>query len=148
MCRASFSRDEHTHRSFRAGCETTIGRLAVYQELTFARQRMFVCRLCTMTAELFVNREEQSNIIYTITAQTFCGKDLRRDDPFGVTRSTAIDELIILARRDERRHSIHVRREHNARRRFSSGKHIETIRTDLLFLNTVPKPLEIIRKIL
>src|ERR1043165_4970281 len=63
MCRASFSRDEHPDRSLRSGCQPTISRLAIYQELTLARQRMLVCRLSTMTAELFINREEQSNII-------------------------------------------------------------------------------------
>src|SRR6185369_14381636 len=109
---------------------------------------MLVRRLCTMTAELFVNREEQSNVIHTITAQTFCGKDLRCDDPFRITLSTTIDEFVILARTDERWHRIHVRRKYNARRRFSRGQHIEPVRTDLLFLNVITKPLEILRKIL
>src|ERR1041384_656749 len=148
MCRASFSRDEHTHGSFRAGCQPTIGRLPIYQEPALAREWMLVCRLRTMTTELFVNREEQSNAIHTITAQTFRCQDLRRDDPLCITRSTAIDEFIVLTRREERRHRIHVRREHNASRRFSSGKHIEPIRTDLLFLNTILKTFEILRKIL
>src|SRR6185436_4171391 len=64
MCRASFSRNDHTHRSLRPSGQTTIGRLTVYQELAFARQRVLVRSLCTMTAELFINSEQQSNIIH------------------------------------------------------------------------------------
>src|SRR5262249_28754117 len=101
-----------------------------------------------MTAELFVNSKEKANVIHTVTAQTFCGKNLCRDDPFRITRSTAVDELIVLTRSDERRHCVHMRREHNTRRLFGSGKHIEPLWTDLLFLNAISEPPEIIRKIL
>ncbi len=44
VCRASFSCDDHAHRSFRARCQTTVSRLAVNQVLTFPRQRRVCLR--------------------------------------------------------------------------------------------------------
>ncbi len=41
--------------------------------------------------------------------------DLRCDDALGIARATAIDTVVGFRRRDERRHDVHVGREHDCR---------------------------------
>ena len=116
--------DDQPHGSF----VPTAMRLSVGSPLirTALRARaVIVCRLRAFAAELFVNGEQKPDR-HSCRAQTFRCEDLRRDDPFRVARSAPVNVFVVLTRRDERRHRVHVRREDNARRRVCRGQNVET----------------------
>jgi hypothetical protein len=45
---------------------------------------------------LFVHDEQQAQLADTLGTQSLGGRDLRRDDPFGVARPAPVEELIVL----------------------------------------------------
>src|ERR1051325_5229427 len=104
MRRASFSRDDHSHRTLSAGGQTIISRLTVNQKTTLPPERMIVRSLRAHTREFFIDREKQSDIVYAIRAQVLGCKDLCGDDSFRITRPAPVNEFIVLARLNERRH--------------------------------------------
>ena len=75
--------------------------------------------------------------------QSLSSDDLRRDNSFRVAGAAAVDILVVFTRFNERRHGVHVRREHDARRRAGSGKHIEAIRGNFLHLDAITQALQV-----
>ncbi len=136
---ATFSSNEHAHGSFGARRQTTVSRLAVDQVTTLTREWMFVCRLRANTAQLFVNRKQHTNVVHAFSAQTFGCKDLRGDDTLSVTRTAPVNKLFVFTRFNKRRHRVHVRRKHNARRLTRGRDHVETIVVHFLSLNMITK---------
>src|ERR1051325_6921942 len=109
---------------------------------------MLVRRLRTIAAQLLVDREQQPDVAHTFSTQTLGSKDLRGDNSLRITRTAPVNKLFILTRRYERRHRVHVRREHHARRLARRRNHVITTRGHLLSLNLVPDLAEITRQIL
>src|ERR1044071_8839760 len=103
---------------------------------------MLVRSLRTKTTRLFINCEQQSDIVDTFSAQTLGCTDLRGDDALRITRTATVDKLLILTRLNKRRHRVHVRREYDARRLTRGCDYIETICGCILFLNSIAQILE------
>src|SRR5688500_10636081 len=87
MRRATLSRNDHTDRTFGSCRQTIVSRLTIDQKLALTRGCVFICRLRAYTAQLFINREKQSNIVHVFPAQSLGCRDLRRNNPLGIARS-------------------------------------------------------------
>ena len=85
----------------------------------------------------FINREEQTDFGHAGGAQLFRSRDLRSNNTFGIARAAAIDKFFVFARSDVGRHGVHVRREHDARRRSGRGDDVCPIIRHFLQLNLV-----------
>ena len=100
---------------------------------------MFVSQLRAGARDFFIDSEQQANLVDASSAKLFGRSNLRRDDSFGIARAASMDEFIVFARRDERRHRVHVRREHNTWSGFRGGDDIRSFVFYVLQLNMISK---------
>lgn len=101
-------------------------------------RRTRACASC-----FFVHSEKQPDILYTFGAQLFGGNNLRRYDSLRVARTAPVNIIFVFARRDVRRHGIHVRREKDVRRITSRRDDVGAILRYLLRFDTVAQTFEI-----
>src|SRR5271166_166492 len=99
--------------SLRGQRDAIIRGLTVDQEAAAARISVGYLRARRVT--LLADNKEQSSL-HAPLAQSLGRSNLRGDDALGVARAASVDELIILARRNERRNCIGVRGEDDIRR--------------------------------
>src|SRR4029450_7956625 len=88
---------------------------------------VFVRELCPVTRHLFIDCEEQSNLLEPLSLQFLRGEYLRGDNALAITRTSTVQVLGIFTRRNKRRNGVDVCGEYNRRRIVSSGKDIETV---------------------
>ena len=86
-----------------------IRRLAIDQVAALAGDRIRIRHLRSETSHLFINGEQQAEVVDSFAAQFFRGKNLRRYDPFGIAGAAAVDEFIVFALLYEWRDGVHVR---------------------------------------
>ncbi len=120
VCHAPFCSDLNAQGSFRRQRNTILGRLAVDQK-SAACGRMIIGDLCSQTVALFSDHKEQSNM-NSFAPQPFRCRDLRRDDPLGVTRSAPVNAIRIFGRRNERWNRVHVRGKYDLRIRLARAR--------------------------
>src|SRR5437764_3218526 len=101
---------------------------------------MLIGKLRAVTRYFFVNGKQQSDFVAAFSAKLFGGGNLSCDNSFGITGASSVDEFIVFARGDKRRHRVHVRREHNARTSFRGGDEIRSLVGHVLQLNMVSEP--------
>jgi hypothetical protein len=93
MRHASRSGNLNPQRPFRSQRDAVLGRFAVDQILACMRwltRRELIGRLCAQTVALFAHHKQQSDV-NTLLAQPFRGRDLRRDNAFGVAGASPVN---------------------------------------------------------
>jgi hypothetical protein len=108
----SFSANLYTERTFRSKREPIIRRLAINEEPRSLRRQIGNRSSCRIT--LLADHKQQTHL-HACLAELIGCCDLRRNDPLCVTRSAAIQKLIIFRAAKIRRNRVHVRRKHNIR---------------------------------
>ena len=141
MRRAAFGSDYYLHRSFGAHSQTIVRRFTINQVLARRGERQSICRLRTGTRCFFVHGKEQANFV-AFGAQFFRSGNLTRNNSLCVARASALNEFIVFARSDVRRHCVHVRRQHDAWRRPGGGDDIGPVRFNFLDLHLVIESIE------
>src|SRR5688500_3755660 len=109
--------EPHAKRAARGRAQPQIGRLAIDQKPALRRDA--VGGLGAVAAAFFAADEYQADARLTFGSQPLRGGDLRGENALGVTRAAPIQHTAVDAAREERRHTIEVRREHEFR--FADG---------------------------
>ena len=63
----------------------------------------------------FLADEKEQTDLDACLAESVCGRYLRGDDALCVAGAAAVEELVVFARAEERRHGVHVGRKHDIR---------------------------------
>src|SRR5688500_15403134 len=91
------------------------------------------------TAPLFADDEQQSDARVSGRAEALGGRDLHGQDPFRVAGAASVQDAVCLAAREERRHAVVVRGEHDVRR-LERGEDVEAVAGDRLLNDPVAEP--------
>ncbi len=130
-------------RSFAAGCEPVIGRLAVDEPAAFPRQGVRIRCPRAHASHFLIHDEQQPNPVHPLGAEPLGGGDLRRHDPLGVAGAAAVQDPIRDSRRRMRRYGVEVGGEHDPRWPIRRGKHIGSPRRGVEQLHVVPQVREV-----
>src|SRR5260370_39217954 len=103
---------------------------------------MLIDELWAPAGYFFVNGEQQTDLAEAVGAQSLSRRDLASDDPLGIAGSTAVNKFVVFTRRNERRHGVHVRREHNPWSSFGRGNHVRSFGFDVLQLNMIAEAIK------
>ena len=106
----SFGFELDPQRAFGRQRQLVFGGLAVDQELRASW--LLVGYLCSLAVALFAHQEQQADM-NTDVLQLLSRADLCGNDSLGIARTSTVDS-VSLRRGKERRHNVHVRREHNS----------------------------------
>ena len=101
--------DFETQRAFRPERQLVLGRFAVDDELR--TPRVLRRRERARTVALLAHHEQQPDVALPGFEQLAHREDHGRDDALGIAGAASPNVLVILARRKERRHGVHVRGE-------------------------------------
>lgn len=105
----------HAEHALAGSDDFALRGLAVDQEARRRLGRGEVGGERTGAVALFAADEQQAEIGIARGQQFSGGEHLGRDDALGVTRAATVDELVVFATREKRRHGIEVSTEHDPR---------------------------------
>src|SRR3989441_9339078 len=95
----------------------SLGGLAGDQPAAFPRERMAVRHPGADAPLLFVYHEQEAELLDPVGPEALRRRDLRREDPLGIARATAVQVLLVLEGGEVRRHRVDVRGEYQTGRR-------------------------------
>src|SRR5690242_18455601 len=96
MRSASVRADRRLQRPLGADREKVVSWLAVDQKFAGLGNRRIISDLRSRAGHFFINGEQQSDLVNSVTAQMLGGCDLGGDDSFCIARATTVDEFVIL----------------------------------------------------
>ena len=97
MRRAAFRGDDCLQRALGPDGKLIVGWLAIDQVLARLCEWMLVCELRACARHLFVNREQQADLVDAFEAQLFGGRNLSRDNSFRIAGTPSVDKLAVFA---------------------------------------------------
>ena len=117
----------------RRGAETAFGRLAVDEKP--APGGHVVRQLRAVAAALFADDEQQADARLALAPQPLGGGHLRGENALRIARSAAVQTIALDAAREERRHAVEVRGQHDihpghARRTAGGRDDVEPVAID------------------
>src|SRR5262245_28828695 len=125
MRRASLAGEIRQERALLSLCEFVSGRLPDNDEVRFPLQ--FIRFSGAVAAAFLAYHEEEAEVVDSLASKSISRFNHCRDDSLGVAGSAPVEEVLVLADRQDRWNSVHVRAQNHARR---SGKRkdVEAIR--------------------
>ena len=105
-----------------------------------------VRRLRADRVGLLADDEEKREVVEAARPQPLPRRDHRGDDALRVARAAAVDPVVILGKREPRRHGVDVRIEHDARPPPSRREEVEAIGRDVLCAGVVAKARQLVAK--